>query len=156
MYTITREAQIDWKAVFKLGLRTNSILNSFLHFFSTFRQRLRATKIVTLNLWRVGRVKRQGRSAIRDHSGSYSVKIQSFLSKKQAVFGNNPQCRAPISGRRKVWSTEGTKQPLHSVRQPGHHQLGGHHQFWGAHNQLGGQLDDHLIATQPEQHCAIK
>ena len=67
MYTITREAQIDWKAVFKLDLRTISILNSFLHLFSTFRQRLRATKLVTLNLWRVGRVKRQGRSAIQDH-----------------------------------------------------------------------------------------
>ena len=67
MYTITREAQIDWTAVFKLGLRTISILNSFLHLFSTLRQRLRATKLVTLNLWRVGRVKRQGRSAIRDH-----------------------------------------------------------------------------------------
>ena len=50
-----------------MGLRTISILNSFLHLFSTFRQRLRATKLVTLNLWRVGRVKRQGRSAIRDH-----------------------------------------------------------------------------------------
>ena len=50
-----------------MTLRTISILNSFLHLFSTFRQRLRATEIVTLNLWRVGRVKRQGRSAIRDH-----------------------------------------------------------------------------------------
>ena len=67
MYTITREAQIDWKAVLKSGLRTTHILNSFLHLFSTFRQRLRATKLVTLNLWRVRRVKRQGRSAIRDH-----------------------------------------------------------------------------------------
>ena len=67
MYAIVRQAQIDWNAVFKLGLRTISILNSFLHLFSTFRQRLRATKLVTLNLWRVGRVKRQGRSAIRDH-----------------------------------------------------------------------------------------
>ena len=67
MYTITRKAQIDWKAVFKLGLRTISILNSFLHIFSTFCQRLMATKLVTLNLWRVGRVKRQGGSAIRDH-----------------------------------------------------------------------------------------
>ena len=67
MYTITRQAQIEWNAVFKLGLRTISILNSFFHLFSTFRQRLRATKLVTLNLWRVGRVKRQGRSAIRDH-----------------------------------------------------------------------------------------
>ena len=60
-------AQIDWKAVLKSGLRTTHILNSFLPLFSTFRQRLRATKLVTLNLWRVGRVKRQGRSAIRDH-----------------------------------------------------------------------------------------
>ena len=58
---------MDWKAVFKLGLRIISILNSFLHLFSTFRQRLRATKLDTLNLWRVGRVKRQGRSVIRDH-----------------------------------------------------------------------------------------
>ena len=54
------------KAVFRLGLRTISILNSFLYIFSTFRQRLRATKLVTLNLWRVGRAKRPGRSAIRD------------------------------------------------------------------------------------------
>ena len=67
MYTITSLAKIDWNAVFKLGLKTISILNSFLHLFSTFRQRLRATKLVTLNLWRVGRVKRQGRSAIRDY-----------------------------------------------------------------------------------------
>ena len=72
------------------------------------------------------------------------------------MFGNDPQCRAPNSGRRKVWSTEGIKQPLHLVRRPGHHRLGGHHQFWGAHNQLSEQLDDHLIATQPEQHCANK
>ena len=28
------------------------------------------------------------------------------------MFGNDPQCRAPNSGRRKVWSTEGIKQPL--------------------------------------------
>ena len=67
MYTIVRQAQIDWKSVLKSGLRTTYILNSFLHLFSTFRQRLRATKLVTHNLWRVGRVKRQGRSAIRDH-----------------------------------------------------------------------------------------
>ena len=46
---------------------TTFILNSFLHLFPTFRQRLRATKLATLSLWRVGRVKRQGRSAIRDH-----------------------------------------------------------------------------------------
>ena len=72
------------------------------------------------------------------------------------MFGNDPQCRAPNSGRRKVWSIEGIKQPLHLVRRPGHHRLGGHHRLWGAHNQLGGQLDDHLIATQPEQHCANK
>ena len=43
------------------------------------------------------------------------------------MFGNDPQCRAPNSGRRKVWSTEGIKQPLHLVRRPGHHLLGGHH-----------------------------
>ena len=78
------------------------------------------------------------------------------------MFGNDPQCRAPNSGRRKVWSIEGIKQPLHLVRRPGHHQLGGHHRlgghyhFWSAHHQLGGQLDDHLIATQPEKHCANK
>ena len=29
------------------------------------------------------------------------------------MFGNDPQCRAPNSGRRKVWSIEGIKQPLH-------------------------------------------
>ena len=80
--------------------------------------------------------------------GSYQVKIQSFQSKKQAVFGNDPQCRAQNSGRRKVWSTEGIKQPLHLVRGPGHHRLGGHHQFWGGQHQLGGQLDDHLIYSQ--------
>ena len=28
------------------------------------------------------------------------------------MFGNDPQCRAPNSGRRKVWSIEGIKQPL--------------------------------------------
>ena len=28
--------------------------------------------------------------------------------------GNDPQCRAPNSGRRKVWSIEGIKQRLHS------------------------------------------
>ena len=67
MYTIVREAQIDWKAVLKLGLRTTHILNAFLHLFLTIHQRLRAIKLVTLSLWRVGRVKRQGRSAIRDH-----------------------------------------------------------------------------------------
>ena len=66
------------------------------------------------------------------------------------MFGNDPQCRAPSSGRCKVWSSEGIKQPLHLVRRSGHHRLGGHHQFWGAHNLLGGQLDDHMIATQPE------
>ena len=32
------------------------------------------------------------------------------------MFGNDPQCRAPNSGRRKVWSIEGIKQPL----QPDH------------------------------------
>ena len=37
------------------------------------------------------------------------------------MFGNDPQCRAPNSGRRKVWSIEGIKQPLHLVRRPGHH-----------------------------------
>ena len=72
------------------------------------------------------------------------------------MVGNDPQCRAPNSGRRKAWSIEVIKQPLHLVRRPGHHRLGGHHHFWDAHNQLGGQLDDHLIATQPEQHCANK
>ena len=55
------------------------------------------------------------------------------------MFGNDFS-RAPISGQRKVWSPEGIKQPLHLVRRPGHHRLGGHHQS-------GGQLDDHLIAT---------
>ena len=65
------------------------------------------------------------------------------------MFGNDPQCRAPNSGRRKVWSIEGIKQLLHLVRRPGHRRLGGPHQ-------LGGQLDDHLIATQPEKHCANK
>ena len=65
------------------------------------------------------------------------------------MFGNDPQCRAPNSGRRKVWSIEGIKQPLHLVRRPGHQHLGGHHQ-------LGGQLDDHLIATQTDQRCANK
>ena len=58
--------KFNWTAVFKLGLRTISILNSFLHLFLTFRQRLRATKLVPLNFWRVGRVKRQDRSANRD------------------------------------------------------------------------------------------
>ena len=82
-------------------------------------------------------------------SGSYDVKIQSFQSKMQAVFGNDPQCRAPNSGRRKIWSSEGIKVPLHLVRRPGHHYLDGHHQ-------LGRQLDDHLMATQPEQHRANK
>ena len=67
MHTIAKEVQIDWKAVFKSGLRTTSILNACLHLFSTFLQRLRATELVTLNLWRIGRVERQGRSAIRDH-----------------------------------------------------------------------------------------
>ena len=67
MYTITNWVQIDWKAVCKLGRRTTSILSSFLHLFSTSRQRNGATKLVTLNLWRVGRAKRQGRNAIRDH-----------------------------------------------------------------------------------------
>ena len=43
------------------------------------------------------------------------------------MFGNDPQCRAPNSGRRKVWSIEGIKQPLHLVHRPGHHLLGGHH-----------------------------
>ena len=28
------------------------------------------------------------------------------------MFGNDPKCRAPNSGRRKVWSSEGIKQPL--------------------------------------------
>ena len=67
MYTIVRWAHIDWKAVLKSGLRTTHILNSLLHHFSTFRQRLRAIKLFTLNLWRVGCVKRQGRNAVRDH-----------------------------------------------------------------------------------------
>ena len=31
------------------------------------------------------------------------------------MFGNDPQCRAPNSGRRKVWSIEGIKQPLQPV-----------------------------------------
>ena len=41
------------------------MLNSFPHLFSTIRQRLRATKLVTLNLWRVGPVERQGRQVER-------------------------------------------------------------------------------------------
>ena len=65
------------------------------------------------------------------------------------MFGNDPQCRAPNSGWRKVWSIEGIKQQLHLVLQPGHPQLGGHIQL-GGHRQLGGQLDDRLIDTQPE------
>ena len=71
------------------------------------------------------------------------------------MFGNDPQCRASNSGRRKVLSSEGIKQPLHLVRRPGHHRLGGRHRL-GGHHQLGGHLDDHLITTQPEQHCANK
>ena len=71
------------------------------------------------------------------------------------MFGNEPQCRAPNSGRCKVWSTGGIKQPLHLVRRPGYHQLGGNIQH-GGHHQLGGQLDDRLIATQPESHRANK
>ena len=67
MHTIIIKTQIDWKAVFKLSLSSISILNSILHLFSTFRQKIRATKIVTLNLWRVGRVKRQRRNAICSH-----------------------------------------------------------------------------------------
>ena len=70
------------------------------------------------------------------------------------MFGNDRQCRAPNSGRRKVWSSEGIKQPLHLVRVPGHHQLGGHNQL-GGHHHLGGQLDDCLIATHPEEHRAV-
>ena len=59
------------------------------------------------------------------------------------MFGNDPQCRAPNSEQRKVWSSEGIKQPLHLVRRPGHHLLGrtslpwadinswsGHHSGW--------------------------
>ena len=71
------------------------------------------------------------------------------------MFGNDPQCRAPNSGRRRVWSSEGIKQLLHFARRPGHGQLGGHNHL-GGHNQLGGQLDDRLIATQPEHHRANK
>ena len=48
-----------------------------------------------------------------------------------------------------IQGRKGIKQPLHLNRRPGHRRLGGHHQ-------LGGQLDDHLIATQPEKHCANK
>ena len=81
--------------------------------------------------------------------GSYLVKILSLYSKKHAVFGNDPQCRTPYSGRREVRSSEGIKQPLHSVRRPGHHHLGGPHHLDG-HHQSGGQLDDHLIATRQE------
>ena len=66
MYTITGSTQYDSKAVLKSGLRTTTILNSFLRLFSTFRQRLRATKFVTLKLWRDGRVKGQRGGAIRD------------------------------------------------------------------------------------------
>ena len=50
-----------------MGLRTISIFNSILHLFSTVRQRLRAAKLSTLELWRAGRVKTQGGSVIRDH-----------------------------------------------------------------------------------------
>ena len=32
------------------------------------------------------------------------------------MFGNDPQCRAPNSGRRKVWSSEGIKQSLQICR----------------------------------------
>ena len=71
------------------------------------------------------------------------------------MFGNDPQCRAPNSGRRKARSSEGIKQLLHLVRRPGHHQLGGHNQL-GGHHHLGGQLDDRVIATQPEWHRANK
>ena len=41
MYTVTSQTQIDWKAVFKLGLETISNLIPNLHLFSTFHQRLR-------------------------------------------------------------------------------------------------------------------
>ena len=58
------------------------------------------------------------------------------------MFGNDPQCRAPNSGRRKAWSIEGIKQPLHLVRRPGHHHwaditLGGHQHIGRTSSVLG-------------------
>ena len=32
------------------------------------------------------------------------------------MFGNDTQCRAPNSGRRQVWSSEGIKQPLQGLK----------------------------------------
>ena len=49
------------------------------------------------------------------------------------MFGNDPQCRAPNSGRRKVWSIEGIKQLLHLIRRPGHHQFGADINNWNGH-----------------------
>ena len=54
------------------------------------------------------------------------------------MFGNDPQCRAPKSGRRIVWSIEGIKQPLHLVRRPGQHHLAGHLQIEADIITLGG------------------
>ena len=54
------------------------------------------------------------------------------------MFGNDPQCRAQNSGRRKVCSTEGIKQPLHLVRRPGHLQFEADIIIWADIITLGG------------------
>ena len=71
------------------------------------------------------------------------------------MFGNDPQCRAPNSGRRKVWSIEGIKQPLHLVRRPGRHHwaditLGGHQHIGrtsrvGVDISLGGHYKRNVV-----------
>ena len=110
-----------------LDFRTTSILNSILHLFSTFRQRLMATKLVTLNLWRNGRVKRQGRSAIRDNwillsqdtTGSYS--LYNLRSKQCSVKVRSTEHR--IQGCVKFGQVKGSSSRYILVCRPGSHQF---------------------------------
>ena len=81
------------------------------------------------------------------------------------MFGNDPQCRAPKSGRRKVWSIEGIKQPLHLVRRPGRHHwaditLGGHHigrtsTHWADINSWSGHQSGWTLQEERRLHRGL-
>ena len=65
------------------------------------------------------------------------------------MFGNDPQCRAPNSWRRKVWSIEVIKQPLHFGQPTRTPSIGWTSSVLGrTYHQLGEQLDDHLLAAK--------
>ena len=68
------------------------------------------------------------------------------------MFGNDPQCRALNSGRRKVWSIEGIKQQLHLVRRPGLHQFEADISHWADINSCGEHQSGWTLQEQRRLH----